>query len=195
MYGLYNPISVEDKPTYIVLTGIKQGDRKCQEMLYRQFHSYGMGICLRYSSTREEAVEILNDGFMKVFLKIDQYDTAKPFAAWFRKILINSAINYYKKNIKHNHNGLDTIPDPPTYQYDILDQLSYKEIVQLIGDLPLAYRTVFNLYVIEGYKHDEIADLLNISIGTSKSNLSRARANLREMLNINHEEGAAKHDR
>lgn len=164
-------------------------------MLYKRFHSYGMGICLWYSSSREEAVEILNDGFIKVFLKIDQYNPEKSFKAWFRKVLINSAINYYKKNIKHNHRGLDTIPDPPSYDYDVLGQISYKEIIQLIQHLPLAYRTVFNLYVIEGYGHEEIADLLNISVGTSKSNLSRARANLREMLKMNHEEGAAKHDR
>lgn len=164
-------------------------------MLYKQFYSYGMGICLRYSSKREEAVEILNDGFMKVFQKIDQYNPEKPFKKWFRRILINSAINYYKKNIKHSHRALDVIQESTSYEDDVLGQLSYKEIIQLVQHLPLAYRTVFNLYAIEGYKHEEIADLLNISVGASKSNLSRARANLRERLKANYEEGATKHGR
>ena len=186
---------MEDKLTSIVLEGIKREDRKCQEMLYKQFYSYGMGICLWYSSTREEAVEILNDGFMKVFQKIGQYNPEKPFKKWFRRILINSAINYYKKNIKHNHWGLEVIQEPTSYENDVLGQLSYKEIIQLIQHLPLAYRTVFNLYVIEGYKHEEIAGLLSITVGASKSNLSRARANLRGMLKTNHEEGATKHGR
>lgn len=164
-------------------------------MLYKQFYSYGMGICLRYSSKREEAVEILNDGFMKVFQKIDQYNPEKSFTKWFRRILINSAINYYKKNIKHSHWGLDVIQEPPSLEFDVLGQLGYNEIIQLVQRLPVAYRTVFNLYAIEGYKHEEIADLLNISVGASKSNLSRARANLRGMLKTNHEEGATKHGR
>ena len=185
---------MEQKPTSIILSGILKGDRKCQELFYKQFYSYGMSICLRYTNNRDEAVEVLNDGYMKVFSNIVQYDEQKAFTFWFRRILINTAINYHKKNIKHNHSGLDKLPDPPALQQNILDELSYQEMILSIQTLPIAYRTVFNLYVIEGYTHEEIAEMLQISVGTSKSNLSRARANLRNMLTKNHE-GATRHER
>lgn len=177
------------------MAGTLKSDRKCQELLYKQFYSYGMSICLRYTANRDEAVEVLNDGYMKVFLNIGHYDPQKSFTSWFRRILINTAINYHKKNIKHNHQVLEKIPDPPNSEQNALDDLSYQEMIQIIQTLPLAYRTVFNLYVIEGFTHEEIAAMLHISVGTTKSNLSRARANLRNMLKRNHEEGATKHER
>jgi len=186
---------VEQKPTSTILIGTSKGERKCQELLYQQFYSYGMSICLRYTATREEAVEVLNDGYMKVFMNIDQYDTKKSFTSWFRRILINTAINYHKRNLKHNHRGLEKIPDHPDLQQNALDELTYQEMIQVIQSLPLAYRTVFNLYVIEGYSHEEIAEMLHISVGTTKSNLSRARANLRNILTRNHEKGAARNER
>jgi RNA polymerase sigma-70 factor (ECF subfamily) len=186
---------VEQKPTYTILTGTSKGDRKCQELLYQQFYRYGMSICLRYTATREEAVEVLNDGFMKVFMNIDQYDIKRSFTSWFRRILVNTAINYHKKNIRHNHRGLEKIPDLPVPGQNAMEELTYQEIVGVIQSLPLAYRRVFNLFVIEGYTHEEIAAMLHISIGTTKSNLSRARANLRNILTRNHEEGAERHER
>ncbi len=186
---------MEQKPTSQILKGILQHDRKCQELLYKQFYSYGMSVSLRYTNNRDEAVEVLNDGFMKVFSHISQYDADKNFTAWFRRILINTAINYHKKNIKHQHLGLEKLPDSPALQQSALDELSYQETILLVQELPLAYRTVFNLYVIEGYTHEEIGTLLNISVGTSKSNLSRARAHLRSRLTQNHQEGATRHGR
>lgn len=185
---------MEQKPTSTILKGASKGDRKCQELLYRQFYGYGMSVCLRYTATREEAVEVLNDGFMKVFLNIDHYDPESSFTAWFRRILINTSINHYKKNVKHHHTALDHIKDPPFLQHDALDELSYQEIIGLIQNLPLAYRTVFNLYVIEGFTHEEIAGILQISVGTAKSNLFRARAKLKNLLTRNHEEGATRHE-
>ena len=186
---------MEQKPTSQILNGILQNDRKCQELLYKQFYSYGMSVSLRYTNNRDEAVEVLNDGFMKVFSHISQYDTDKNFTAWFRRILINTAINYHKKNIKHHHLGLEKLPESPGLQQSALDELSYQEMILLIQKLPLAYRTVFNLYVIEGYSHEEIGTMLNISVGTSKSNLSRARAHLKSRLTQNQQEGATKHER
>src|SRR5690554_5840838 len=153
-----------------------------------------MSICLRYTANRDEAVEVLNDGFMKVFVHIGQYDIHQPFKAWFRRILINTTINNYKKNARHQHETLDMIPERPDIQQDALDELSYQEVIGAIQALPLAYRTVFNLYVIEGYTHEEIAGILHISEGTSKSNLSRARANLRNIIAKNQEEGATRHE-
>ena len=131
---------------------------------------------------------------MKVFGHIGQYDMHQPFKAWFRRILINSAINNYKKNARHQHDGLDMVPERPVIQEDALDELGYQEVIRAIQALPLAYRTVFSLYVIEGYTHEEIAGILHISEGTSKSNMSRARANLRSVIIKNQEEGATRHE-
>jgi RNA polymerase sigma factor (sigma-70 family) len=172
-----------------ILEGASRGERKCQESLYKEFYGYGMSVCLRYSANREEAVEILHDGFMNVFKNLGQFDSNRPFTPWFRKIVINCALNHYKQFLKYsNEVGLESIPEFPDIQISALSQLEYSDLIKVIQSLPLAYRTVFNLYVIEGYGHTEIAELLNISIGTSKSNLFRAREKLRMMLTPeNHE--------
>ncbi|GAB3663041.1 RNA polymerase sigma factor [Echinicola sediminis] len=185
------------KPTKALLNGLSKNDRKSQELLYKQFYSYGMSVCLRYTSTREQAVEVLNDSFLKVFTKIDQYDQKYAFKAWFRRVLINTAINYNKKSINnHHHLGLDQVVEVKgSSSPEALSELSYGEMIQCVQDLSPVYRMVFNLYVIEGYSHEEIAEKLEISVGASKSNLSRARANLREILKRNHEKGLAKYER
>ena len=141
-----------------------------------------MGICLRYSRTREEAIEIVNDGYVKIFTKLDKYSKGLSFKGWMRRVMINSAIDYYRRNEKHYH-SLDISHG----QYEVagetaLDRLSEEEIIAAIQSLPPSYRMVFNLYVIEGFKHDEIANQLNISTGTSKSNLSIARSKLQKIL-------------
>ncbi len=148
-----------------------------------------MSVCLRYAANREEAVEILHDGFMKVFTHLDQFDNNRPFTPWFRKIIINGALNHYKQSLKHSCEvGLENIPELPDLKISALTQLEYRDLIKIIQSLPLAYRTVFNLYALEGYGHAEIAELLNISVGTSKSNLFRAREKLRMMLTPeNHE--------
>lgn len=141
-----------------------------------------MGICLRYSRTRDEAVEIVNDGFIKIFTKLDKYTKGLSFKGWLRKVMINSAIDYHRRNEKH-HLSLDI--SHAKYEFPsetILDELSEHEIIAAIRLLPPSYRIVFNLFVIEGFKHNEIADLLNISVGTSKSNLAIARNKLQKIL-------------
>jgi RNA polymerase sigma-70 factor (ECF subfamily) len=179
-----------------LINGISDGDRKSQEVLYEQFYSYGMSICLRYAANREESVEILNDGYLKVFQYFDKYDSTRPFTVWFRRILINGAINYYKKNQNHSQNiGLEHVSEIPDLGKNATDDLKYMEMIQVIQSLPIKYRTVFNLYAIEGYDHKEIAELMGISVGTSKSNLHRARQKLRNMLTVrNHEEASIKND-
>lgn len=147
-----------------------------------------MSVCLRYTVNEEEAIEVLNDSFMKVFTKLETFDTGKPFQTWFRRILINTAINYFHRNEKHQHHQPLEGSTELAYEQHILSQLSYKEIIRLVQQLSPVYRTVFNLYVIDGYPHEEIAEVLQISVGASKSNLSRARANLRVMLKKNHRE-------
>ena len=169
------------------LTPLLQGciaqRRDCQQQLYQQFYGYGMSICLRYTPNGEEAVEVLNDGFMKVYQKLSDFTLGQSFRAWFRRILINTAINHYHRTKKHHHHEpIETQLDQSADTPDAVSQLSYEELYALVQQLPPVYRTVFNLYAIEGYSHEEVAKALDITVGTSKSNLSRARAQLRTML-------------
>lgn len=153
-----------------------------------------MGVCLRYSRTRDEAIEILNDGFLKIFTKLDKYSHGLSFKGWLRKIMINSAIDYFRRNEKHYHSLDISHAHYESTNENILDQLSEQEIISAIQRLPPSYRMVFNLFAIEGYKHEEIANMLNISVGTSKSNLSVSRNKLQKMLLGEHEE-RIKHER
>lgn len=167
-----------------VLAGCLRNQRQSQELLYKQFYGYAMSICLRYTRTREEALDVLNDSFLKVFTKLDQYNPELPFKAWLRRILINTALDQYRQSVQHYyHDDISQVADQvSTATADAQSQLAYEELLAMISQLSPAYRTVFNLYVIDGYSHDEIAEQLGISVGTSKSNLARARENLRMML-------------
>lgn len=161
-----------------LVSGCIRQDREAQKKLYQLFYGYAMSICLRYSRTKEEAVEILNDGFMKVFIKIDKYDVNRSFKGWLRRILINTAVDAYRQNYKHYYAEDVSVLAQEVVEGTVLDQLQYEMLIKLIQDLSPAYRTVFNLYVIDGFSHEEIAEQLHISVGTSKSNLFKARAHL-----------------
>ena len=142
-----------------------------------------MNIALRYAKNKEEALEILNDGFLKAFLNLDKYDSDYPFRTWLRRIIINASIDYHRSHRRHVQfvelSTVEEIADTPPP----LPKISPNEdMLPIIQKLPPAYRMVFNLFVIEGYKHQEIAELLNISVSTSKSNLVRAKAKLRQLL-------------
>lgn len=173
---------IEDKELHKLLNSCKKGDRQSQDKLYTAYYGYGMGICLRYSRTKDEAVEILNDGFLKVLTKLDKYSPGLSFKGWVRRVMVNTAIDYYRRNEKH-YNSLD-ISHAQSIGNDasVLDKLSSEEIINAIQRLPPSYRMVFNLHVIEGYKHEEIGNKLNISVGTSKSNLAMARSKLQKIL-------------
>lgn len=166
-----------------LLEGCRRFDRKSQELLYREFYGYGMSICLRYTDTRDEAAEILNDGFMKIFTNIMKFDLSKPFKPWLRRIMINTSINHYRQKQRLIHaeemDGLKEDADSD----QILSSINYREIIELLKKLPPSYRTVFNLHVIEGYKHEEIATLLGITTGASKSALFKAKEHLKKILN------------
>ena len=165
-----------------LLKGCLEGHRGSQKSLYQEYYNYGMSISLRYANNRDEASEILNDSFMKIFGNLKKFDLSKPFKPWLRKILVNTAIDHYHKKqrdiqveeMKHAKNESDA--------EKILSGISYQEVVGLLQKLSPAYRTVFNLYVIEGYTHEEIANMLNIAVGTSKSNLFKAKEQLRVIL-------------
>ena len=172
-----------EKLLELIIEGCKKNDRQSQKELYRDFYSYAMSICIRYTGNYDDAVEVLNDGFMKVFANIEKFDITKPFKAWLRRILVNTCIDHIKKNAKHNH--LVDISEAQVSQSNLQapdHHLAYEEIMEKVGQLSPAYRTVFNLYVVDGYKHQEIADMLGITVSTSKANLTRAKASLRLML-------------
>ena len=163
-----------------------KGNRQSQKMLYKHFYGYGMTICMRYAKNREEAQEILNDGFIKVFKKLDSFQFDKPFKFWLRRILINTAIDYLRKYKKyHQTEDLATVYDA-SVEADGLSNMSAQEILKLVQKLAPSYRTVFNLFVIDGYSHKEIAEELGISVGTSKSNLGMAKKRLRVMYSALH---------
>ncbi|RFS16254.1 RNA polymerase sigma factor [Emticicia sp. C21] len=176
-----------DSPEELLIASLK-GDRKSQERLYRLFYGFAMGVCLRYNQNREEALEIVNDSFMKVFTKGEQYDasgrhSSYPFKAWFRRIIVNTALDYYRSQQKHYfHENLNEAYDVSSTESNALSQLNHDELLELVKRLPSGYKMVFNLFVIDGFSHEEIAQQLQISVGTSKSNLSRAREALRKMI-------------
>lgn len=150
------------------------------------FYAYGMSITIRYADSRDRAVLILNDAFMKVFDNIRKFDRHRPFKPWLRQIIVNTAINHFNANKKYqNWEGLDENSAEMSSEETIISGLTYDEIIEMVQQLSPAYRTVFNLYVIDGFKHEEIAELLGISVGTSKSNLHKAKKNLRAMLERN----------
>ncbi|MDN5213945.1 sigma-70 family RNA polymerase sigma factor [Fulvivirgaceae bacterium BMA12] len=166
-----------------LIASCKRGNRRKQEELYLQFYNYALSICLRYSRDREEAIEIVNDGFVKIFTKLDKYTKNVSFKSWIRKIMVNTAIDYYRRHKEHYHHvDISYAKYEQVRHWDVLDKISEREIIGVIQLLPPSYRLVFNLYVIEGYKHEEVARKLNISIGTSKSNLAMARSKLKRMI-------------
>lgn len=158
-----------------------RGDRQSQSRLYNLYNQKMFVVCLRYSKTREEAEEILQEGFMKVFEFIHQYKYAGPFEGWMRKIMVNCALQKYRSKGKLAPVvDIDTVAVEQPGNEDILARIGTKELLKMVQQLPPAYRMVFNLYVFEGMKHREIAELLGISEGTSKSNLSDARGILQK---------------
>jgi len=165
-----------------LIQSCKNQDASGQKQLYRHFYSYGMTICSRYARNREEAKEIMNDGFVKIFTKLDKYTPSLSFKAWVNKIFVNTAIDHYRKNKKE-----PITVDLIHAQYKetnatILEELSARDLLSLVQKLPPSYRIAFNLFVVEGFSHEEIATKLNINKGTSKSNLAKARMKLKAML-------------
>ena len=151
-------------------------------MLYKQFFGFGMSVCLRYTYSREDALEVLHDSFMKVFQHIDDFDESRAFKSWFRRIMVNTALDHYRSNRNYRLyvsydedeqalNDVSNAGDLDTGDLSISADL----ILELFHQIPEVYRLTFNLYEVEGYSHDEIAGLLDISPGTSRSNLSRAK--------------------
>ncbi len=177
----------KNREVQILIKGCLKGNQTSQLRLYEHFYSYGMGISLRFTQSRQEALEVLNDGFLKAFLKIESYDSSFPFKPWLRRILINASIDYYRKYHKADKEESNFLPpeNPSTHNLAI-ENLAFEDLLQVMQKLSPAYRMVFNLYAIEGMTHKDIALQLGISVGASKSNLSKARKHLQSMLGASH---------
>jgi len=171
------------------IRGCTNNSRESHKKIYSSFYGYAMAICHRYAASQEDAMEILNDGFLKIFKEVKNFtpayeDVISSFKGWLRKIMIYTAIDHFRKNQKHQLNSdLDSIVyQLPARNETALDRLSHEEIIRCIQLLTPAYRTVLNLFIIEGFSHEEIAEQLGIAIGTSKSNLAKARRQLQKIL-------------
>lgn len=158
-----------------LIAGCVKGERQAQSQLYNRFKHKMFMVCLRYSNSREEAEEILQEGFIKVFRFINQYQNTGSFEGWIRKIMVNCALQKFRSRKLHPVVNIDTSEIEISDKDEIISRLGTKELLNLVQQLSPSYRMVFNLYVFEGMKHREIAEYLGISEGTSKSNLSDAR--------------------
>ncbi|HEX4876188.1 MAG TPA: RNA polymerase sigma factor [Chitinophagaceae bacterium] len=165
-----------------LIKGCMEGNRRMQEELYRRFSPRMYAVCLRYAGNAEEAEDILQEGFIKVFKKLDSFRGDGSFEGWIRRIFVNTAIEHFRRKrylMPVTEKEENTLEGKYT---SVLDELGAKDIMALIQELSPGYRTVFNMYVVEGYTHKEIADMLGISEGTSKSQLSRAKVILQDMV-------------
>lgn len=178
--------SREEENIEFIIQGCIRKKEKYQELLYKKFFGYALSVALIYNHHRSDALEVVNDSFVKVFSKIGKYDTSKPFPGWLRKIVINTSIDNLRRNNKdHQFVEADKYPiqdDAPT----IISHLAAQDIIKILNLLPHYHKTVFCLYEIEGYSHDEIAEQLGIPTSSSRVYLTRAKQQLRELLPVNY---------
>lgn len=159
----------------------KRNDAKAQEQLYKLFAAKFFGVCLKYSANYAEAEDNLQDGFIIIFKKIDQFNFKGSFEGWAKRIMINNALQKYRTGVRFLEIVNEDIQDEENLEIDE-DNISLDFLMSIIQELPDRYRLVFNLYVLDGYSHKEISDMLEITTGTTKSNLARARAILKEKI-------------
>lgn len=170
-----------------IAKGCAKNDRYYQHILYSQTFKQMMGICLRYSSNSEEAMDFVQDGYVKVFERIDSYQMSGSLVLWIKRIIVNNLVDSLRKTSKFHFSDIDEEKIDESYDADEeLDRIARKErsadrIVELLQELSPVYRAVFNMYVVDELPHNEIAERLGISVGTSKSNLAKAKQRLRQM--------------
>lgn len=173
-----------------LIEGCRANNRHSQQQMYNLLKEYAMRVCYRYLNRVEDVEEVMNEGFIKLFKHMGQFEDNRhdqvtaALKGWFRRILINTSIDHLRKSstFLNGHVIQDKHEHIPDNGETGLDKLSHKELIGCIKELSPAYRTVFNLFVIEGFSHEEIATQLGISVGSSKSNLSKARENLRKII-------------
>jgi RNA polymerase sigma factor (sigma-70 family) len=163
----------------------RKNDRTAQKILYDKYAGLMLAICRRYVFEKSEAEDILMEGFLKIFTKIGEFEGRGSFEGWMKRVFVNTAITNYHKNLKHNKNHFDidevhiTKSEKPSYGES---EFTQEELFNIIHSLPEGYKLVFNMYALEGYKHKEIAELLEIDVNTSKSQYSRAKKLIRKKL-------------
>ena len=172
-------LNLDNTEKNFILALTKQ-ERWAQQQLYKEYYGKMMGICLRYAGSKDEALDLLHEGFIKVFQNISRYKSGTSLHAWIRTIMVNTCIDYYRKTIRRRTEDLSEAYTLSTHEPDVLSNLTENEILEAVQQLSTAYRAVFNLYVLEGYSHKEIGDALNITESTSRSNLVKARFKLKE---------------
>lgn len=172
-----------------IVIGCMKNDRICQEKLFKLYYGKLMVVCLRYTNDKDTAQDILQEGFMKIFDKITSFESTGSFEGWMRRIVTNTALDHLRKSKKFNfveENEINTKEEFVDYgeiqEFENSIELKAEFALEAIQQLSPAYKTVFNLYVMEEYSHKEIAEMLGISEGTSKSNLAKAKMNLQKLI-------------
>lgn len=167
-----------------ILDGCIKNNRAMQKVLYDKYASKFYALCLRYVHDKAEADDILQEGFLKIFTNIHQFSREHSVEAWMRRIIVNTALTHYKKNVKHYYQKeIDEVKEIDIESYNVEEaEFTQEELLKIIQNIAEGYRVVFNLYAIEGYKHKEIADMLGIDEATSKSQFHRARKIIQERL-------------
>ncbi|MER0441200.1 RNA polymerase sigma factor [Emticicia sp. W12TSBA100-4] len=160
-----------------------KGKESAMKKFYEHFHGFALSVCLSYCENRDDALEIMNDGFLKVFKSLDRVENIERIKPWLRRIMINVAIDHFRKNIKNQTTQLpENIVEPNFGDTSVYAKLSSEDIMVAVQSLPTNYRLVFNLYAVEGYSHKEIGEMLKMAESTSRANLSLANGLLREKL-------------
>jgi len=166
-----------------LIEGCKKNNRQAQELLYKKFYVAMASVCARYISNQQDAMQVLNDGFLKVFKNIKSYDAGiASLYTWIRKIIINTAIDFLRKLPVAYTTDLSDIKEETTIENHVIQKMNADELLNLIKELPKATRLVFNLYTVDGFNHREIAEMLSISEGTSKWHVSEARKQLKQSI-------------
>ena len=165
-----------------LIQGCITENRSCQQALFNRFANRMMTLCIRYCGNREDAQDVLQEGFIKLFDHIGDFRNQGPFEGWIRRIFVNTSLAHLRKShVKYENASLDEVtaePEDPT----LIDHYAAQELLELVADLPAGYRIVFNLFALEGYSHKEIAGLLKITEATSRTQFFKARKALRAML-------------
>jgi len=177
MMFLKHKYSTED-----LIVKCRAADRKAQELLYKQFASKMLAVCMRYATDKMEAEDMLQNGFIRVFQKINDYRGDGSFEGWMRRIMVHTSIEYYRKHHKMIHVDIEESGYEQSVNGLAACSLEAKDLLAIIQQLPTGYRMVFNLYAVEGYSHREIAEMAGITEGASKSQLSRARTMLKQKI-------------
>lgn len=182
-----NKTALDENDLDAVLEACIAGSSQAQRILYKKFFGYAKSICLRYTTSREESEEVMNEGFLKVFRNLESYDSTYPFKVWLRTIMVNTAISNFRKNKKHTQERI-AIEDAPYlgFEEDIVSQITAEEILELIQHIKPVYKNVFLLYVVDGYNHREVGEMLGINEATVRSHYVRARALLQHLIKQNY---------